>query len=184
MYHKGAIESYPLQVYASALLFSPTGSLIRQLFQHEVPEGMTIKLGMRDSWSACLQTLESYNGSVNSVAFSHNLAQLASALGDNTVKIWVASSSACLHTLEGYSNYVTSVAFSPDSTRLVLALNDQTVKIWDASSGPYLHTLEGHSGYVKLVASSHNSYQLASALTDKTVKIWDASSGACESGCR
>jgi hypothetical protein len=38
MYHKGAIEGYPLQTYASALLFSPTGSLIRQLFQREEPE--------------------------------------------------------------------------------------------------------------------------------------------------
>ncbi|KAF2022866.1 HET-domain-containing protein, partial [Setomelanomma holmii] len=33
MYHKGAIESYPLQTYVSALLFSPTGSLVRQQFQ-------------------------------------------------------------------------------------------------------------------------------------------------------
>ncbi|KAF1828673.1 HET-domain-containing protein [Decorospora gaudefroyi] len=31
MYHKGAIEGYPLQTYASALLFSPTGSLTRPL---------------------------------------------------------------------------------------------------------------------------------------------------------
>ncbi|KAF1830511.1 HET-domain-containing protein, partial [Decorospora gaudefroyi] len=43
MYHKGAIEGYPLQTYASALLFSPTGSLIRQLFQHEEPEAISIR---------------------------------------------------------------------------------------------------------------------------------------------
>jgi hypothetical protein len=35
MYHKGAIESYPFRTHASALLYSPTGSMIRQLFQHE-----------------------------------------------------------------------------------------------------------------------------------------------------
>ena len=43
MYPKGAIEGCSLQIYASALLFSPTGSLIRELFQHEETEG--IKLG-------------------------------------------------------------------------------------------------------------------------------------------
>ncbi|KAF2878163.1 NACHT domain-containing protein [Massariosphaeria phaeospora] len=43
MYHKGSIESYPLQLYASGLLFSPTGSAIRKLFQHEEPEGITVK---------------------------------------------------------------------------------------------------------------------------------------------
>jgi hypothetical protein len=43
MYHKGAIKGYPLQTYAAALLFSPTGSLIRQLFQHEEPKTISIR---------------------------------------------------------------------------------------------------------------------------------------------
>ncbi|KAF2628723.1 hypothetical protein BU25DRAFT_439225 [Macroventuria anomochaeta] len=72
MYHKGAIESYPLQTYASALLFSPTGSLIRHLFQHEEPQEITIRPAMSDGWSACLQTLESHSSSVRSVALSHD----------------------------------------------------------------------------------------------------------------
>jgi hypothetical protein len=37
MYHKGMIESSPLQAYASALLFSPSGSLVRKLYEHEEP---------------------------------------------------------------------------------------------------------------------------------------------------
>ena len=108
MYHKGAIESYPLQTYASALMFSPTGSRIRQLFQHEAPGKITLKPGMSDSWSACLQTLEGHSDRVNSVAFSHDSTRLASASFDRTVKIWDASSGACLQTLEGYSGYVKS----------------------------------------------------------------------------
>ncbi|KUJ15222.1 HET-domain-containing protein, partial [Mollisia scopiformis] len=104
MYHKGAIESYPLQTYASALLFSPIGSLIRQLFQHEEPKGITMKLAMSDNWGACLQTLEGHSDGVHSVAFSHNSAQLASASWDKTIKIWDASSGACLQTLEGHSD--------------------------------------------------------------------------------
>ncbi|KAF2749610.1 HET-domain-containing protein, partial [Sporormia fimetaria CBS 119925] len=61
MYHKGAIESYPLQLYGSALLFSPTDSVIRKLFQHENPEGITIRPAMSSGWSACLQTLEGHS---------------------------------------------------------------------------------------------------------------------------
>ncbi|KAF2818314.1 HET-domain-containing protein [Ophiobolus disseminans] len=61
MYHKGAIEGYPLQTYASALLFSPTDSLIRQLFQHEEPEGISVRPTLSDGWSACLQTLEGHS---------------------------------------------------------------------------------------------------------------------------
>jgi WD40 repeat protein len=87
IYYKGAIKGYPLQIYAAALLFSPTGSLIRQLFRHEEPETISIKLAPSDGWSACLQTLEGYSGGVSSVAFSHDSARLASALNDNTIKI-------------------------------------------------------------------------------------------------
>jgi WD40 repeat protein len=179
MYHKGAIKGYPLQTYASALLFSPTGSLIRQLFQHEEPEGISIRPAISNGWSACLQTLEGHSGPVSSVAFSHDSTRLASAFGDSTVKIWDTSSGACLQTLEGHSSYVSSVAFSHDSTRLASASGDSTVKIWDASSGACLQTLEGHSSYVCSVAFSHDSTWLASASGDSTVKIWDASSGAC-----
>ncbi|KAL5371063.1 hypothetical protein DPSP01_014517 [Paraphaeosphaeria sporulosa] len=108
MYHKGAIEGYPLQTYVSALLFSPTGSLIRQLFQHEEPKTISIRPALSDGWSACLQTLEGHGSGVISVAFSADSARLASASGDRTVKIWDASSGACLQTLEGHSSTVRS----------------------------------------------------------------------------
>ncbi|KAF2033038.1 hypothetical protein EK21DRAFT_98596 [Setomelanomma holmii] len=193
MYHKGAIEGYPLQIYASALLFSPTGSLIRQLFQHEGPNGITIRPAMSDGWSACLQTLEGHGESVSSVTFSHDSARLASASQDSTVKIWDVSTSACLQTLEGHSESVNSVAFSHDSARLASAYEDSTIKIWDASTGECLQTREGHNEQVisvafshdstqlavLVVAFSHDSTQLASASQDSTVKIWDAYSGAC-----
>ncbi|KAK7190547.1 Vegetative incompatibility protein HET-E-1-like protein 15 [Paraphaeosphaeria sporulosa] len=178
MYHQRAIESFPLQTYASALLFSPTASRIRQLFQHEEP-GITIKPGMSDSWSACLQTLEGHSGGVISVAFSPDSTQLASASSDTTVKIWEVSNGACLQTLEGHSGGVISVAFSSDSTRLASASEDTTVKIWEVSSGACLQTLEGHSGRVLSVAFSPDSTWLASASDDTTVKIWEVSSGAC-----
>jgi WD40 repeat protein len=178
MYHKQAIESYPLQTYASALLFSPTKSLVRQLFRHEEPDGIAVKPPMREGWSACLQTLEGHSSVVRSVAFSHDSARLASASSDSTVKIWDVSSGACLQTLKGYGD-VDSVAFSHDSARLASASWDRTVKIWDASSGACLQTLEGHSHWVRSVAFSHDSARLASASSDETVKIWDASSGAC-----
>ena len=179
MYHQRAIESFPLQIYISALLFSPTASQIRQLFQHEEPEGITIKLGMGDSWSACLQTFEGHSSTVRSVVFSHNSTRLASASSDNTVKIWDANSGACLQTLKGHSEQVSSVAFSYDSTQLASGSDDSTVKIWDANSGACLQTLKGHSEQVSSVAFSYDSTQLASGSDDSTVKIWDANSGAC-----
>ncbi|EOA82641.1 uncharacterized protein SETTUDRAFT_22619 [Exserohilum turcica Et28A] len=179
MYHKEAIENYPLQAYASALLFSPANSIVRRLFQHEEPRGVTIKPAMSNGWSACLQTLEGHSSGITSVTFSHDSTRLASASEDSTVKIWDASSGMCVHTLQGHDDAVVSVAFSHDSTRLASASEDRTVKIWNVSSGMCVHTLEGYSDSVRSVAFSHDSTRLASASGDSTVKIWDASSGTC-----
>ncbi|KAF7505108.1 hypothetical protein GJ744_001248 [Endocarpon pusillum] len=179
MYHKQAIEISPLQVYASALLFSPAGSLIRRIYKEEEPKWIMIKGGIEDQWSICLQTLEGHSDSVTSVAFSHDSAQLASASYDGTVKVWDASSSECLQTLRCHSNWVHSVAFSHDSVRIASASDDSTIMVWDTSSGECLQTLEGHSGGVNSVAFSHDSAQLASASDDHTVKVWDVSSSKC-----
>ncbi|KAF1922910.1 HET-domain-containing protein [Didymella exigua CBS 183.55] len=135
MYHKGVIESYPLQTYASALLFSPTGSVTRILFQHEEPRRITIKPAMSDGWSACLQTLEGHSSSV-----------------------WDASSGACLQTLEGHSSIVSSVAFSHDSSKLASASWDKTVKVWDASSGTCLQTLNIGKTLHSLSFDSNSSF--------------------------
>ncbi|KAF2266550.1 NACHT-domain-containing protein [Lojkania enalia] len=80
MSHKSAIQNNPLQAYASALIFSPTRSLIRGLFKSEEPDWITIKPTMQDKWSPCLSTLEGHSGSVNSVAFSPDSARLASGV--------------------------------------------------------------------------------------------------------
>jgi WD40 repeat protein len=176
MYHKEAIQGYPLQTYASALLFSPADSLVRRLYQQEAPEEVCIRPMLSNSWSACLQTLEGHSSWVYSVAFSHDSTRLASASWDSTVKIWDVSSGECLRTLEGHSDYVNSVAFSHDSTRLASASSDNTlklrdhdstVKIWDAGSGACLQTLEGYSS---IVSSANLVSILALLNTTETVR--------------
>ena len=129
MYHIQAIQNSPLQVYVSALIFSPDRSLIRSYFKEEEPKWIPIKPAIGDQWSECLQTLKGHSRGVRSVAFSHDSARLASASYDRTVKIWDASSGECLPTLEGHSDVVWSVAFSHDSARLASASDDKTVKI-------------------------------------------------------
>jgi WD40 repeat protein len=175
MYHKGAIESYPLQTYTSALLFSPTQSLVKQLFQHEEPDQCTVTPPMSDNWSACLQTLEGHSSMVSSMAFSHDSAMLAST-SYKTVNIWDAASGARLQTLTGHAGDVSSVTFARNSTKLASVSSD-TVKIWDASSGACLKTFEGH----KNVAFSHDLAIMASAPYN-TIEIWESSEvgkGAC-----
>ncbi|KAL2890555.1 Vegetative incompatibility protein HET-E-1 [Ceratocystis lukuohia] len=179
LFYAGVIEIAPLQVYVSALIFSPTNSLIRRMFSHEEPDWIELKPKVEANWDACLRTVEGHDDTVTSVVFSNDEQRLASGSWDNTVKIWDATSGACLHTLEGHHSYVASVAFSDDGHRLASGSWDRTIKIWHATSGACLQTLEGHHQEVTSVVFSNDGHRLASGSYDNTVKIWDATSGAC-----
>ncbi|RSL86770.1 hypothetical protein CDV31_016354 [Fusarium ambrosium] len=98
--NKRPIEIAPLQAYASALVFSPEHSLIRELNKKDEPDWMASKPRMEADWNACLQTLEGHGDGVWSVAFSADGERLASASGDETVKIWDAAMGACVQTLD------------------------------------------------------------------------------------
>ncbi|KAL2887438.1 Vegetative incompatibility protein HET-E-1 [Ceratocystis lukuohia] len=177
--HGGILDVAPLQVYVSALIFSPTNSLTRHNFSHELPGWIDLSPRVEKSWNSCLQTLEGHDYWVTSVVFSTDGQQLASGSGDKKVKIWDATSGACLHTLEGHHRGVASAVFSHDGQRVASGSWDKTVKIWDAASGACLQTLEGHSSWVTSVAFSNDGQRLASGSADNTIKIWDAASGAC-----
>ncbi|KAH6883570.1 NACHT domain-containing protein, partial [Thelonectria olida] len=82
--HTRAVEIAPLQVYASALVFSPARSLVRELFKEEAPKWIISKPPMEADWNACLQTLEGHSNTVNSVVFSADSRRLASGSGDKT----------------------------------------------------------------------------------------------------
>ncbi|OHW95967.1 vegetative incompatibility protein het-e-1 [Colletotrichum incanum] len=84
---------------------SPRRSMIRELFCREEPGWMVTKPVMEDEWDACLQTLEGHSDSVNSVAFSGDGMQLASASDDRTVKVWDAATGQCLRTLNDIPHY-------------------------------------------------------------------------------
>ncbi|KAK3359697.1 beta transducin-like protein HET-E2C [Lasiosphaeria hispida] len=173
------VEQAPLQAYASALVFAPTGSLVRKQFKAEESYWISTAPAVEAEWNACLQTLEGHSSWVRSVAFSPDGRRLASGSDDNAIKIWDTASGRCLETLEGHSSWVWSVAFSPDGRRLASGSDDKAIKIWDMASGRCLETLEGHSSSVLSVAFSPDGRRLASGLGDKAIKIWDMASGRC-----
>ncbi|KAH7302855.1 WD40-repeat-containing domain protein, partial [Stachybotrys elegans] len=82
--------------------------------------------------------LEGHRDAVRSVVFSPDAKHLASASGDNTVRLWDAATGQCLQTLEGHRDAVNSVVFSPDAKHLASASLDKTVRLWDAATGQCL----------------------------------------------
>ncbi len=66
---------------------------------------------------------------------------LASASGDQTVRLWDRHTGACLQLLQGYMNNVPSVCFSPDGSVLASGSSDHAVRLWDRYTGACLRLL-------------------------------------------
>jgi WD40 repeat protein len=133
LYNRGIIENAPLQVYVSALVFCPSMSKIRTLFQHQQPSWISTCPLVEENWNPCLQTLEGHTDSIWSITFSPDGQRLASSSRDKSIRIWDAETGALQQTLEiGIS--LAKLSFSPDDHSLItelgcIALNQSSVSI-------------------------------------------------------
>ena len=98
---------------------------------------------------------------------------MASASGDNTIRLWDPVTGASHGTLEGHSDSVRAVVFSPDGQLLASASDDTTIRLWDPAIGASRGTLECHSDLIDAVVFSPDGQLLASASEDNTVRLWD-----------
>lgn len=115
------------------------------------------------------------------LAFHPDGTLLAIPSGDNSIRVWDASSGREVLILRGHTARVLAVAFSPDGRRLASTSEDKTVRVWDTTTGQELLHLGGHRERVIGVDFSPDGQRLASVsgATDKRgeVKVWDAASG-------
>ena len=121
--------------------------------------------------------LEGHTRAVKTVSFSPDGKRIVSGSGDETIRIWDATTGKELETLEGHTAGVTSVSFSPDGKRIVSGSSDNTIRIWDATTGKEFETLKGHTADVETVSFSPDGKRIVSGSWDNTIRIWDATTG-------
>ena len=138
--NRAIIEEAPLQVYVSALVFSPAESLIREFYLHQVPNWVN-KLPATDiGWGTCVENLDP-NGATGAIAFSPDGRYLACAVNtintndeDHVIKLWDAATGVLHSTLEGHQNYINALAFLHDGA-LASCSQDKTLRVWEPVTG-------------------------------------------------
>lgn len=157
-------------------------------------DGQTLASGSTDHkiklWDMrtgeCIKTLCGHTDWVWAVAFAPliesqdsknpaNLPTLISGDGNNTLKLWNASTGQCLKTWFGHTAHIQSIVFSPDSKLLCSGVSDGTMRLWDAPSGAHLKAVQASDYRILAVAFSSDQQILAAA--SKTLTLWNIRTG-------
>jgi WD40 repeat protein len=158
--HGSIVQKAPLQLYASALVFTPKNSMIRTQFYEKRLPFIKSAQGSTSQWDRLRQTLEGHKGSVRSLAFSPSdqdspgSMKLASTSTDGTVRLWdpimgeeKLKFRSNEHTPSSSSEPETRhyfTAFSPDGKAFASSIGCSVddIKVFDVASGKVKNTLK------------------------------------------
>ncbi len=139
--------------------------------------------GVLSVWSCddgrLLETVETGQGAVMSVACRADAVMVATGGEDGTVKVWTAEPLRVVATLTGHGGEVSDLAWSPDGTALASTSGDHEGRVWDVAAGQTRVVLRGHKGLVKAVDFSPDGARLVTSAWEGEIRMWDAASGEC-----
>lgn len=137
-------------------------------------------------WVKEKNRLEGHSGWVGSLSFSHDGKIIASANGDNTIKLWKRDGSI-IDTLVGHEKGVKSVSFHPREQILVSSSLDGTVRLWKKQNDKWKEdetwrktskcSKDNKSVPVRVVSFSPDGKFIAVGSDDETVKICELDDG-------
>ncbi|KAJ4137189.1 hypothetical protein NW768_002770 [Fusarium equiseti] len=183
LFNGGVIEIAPLQVYASALVFSPVQSAVRRHFRNEAPDWITKMPVVDDEWDSCIQVLEGHKWELTAITFSADDLWLATGSDDGTLKIWDAATGVCVQSFQSEANYIDSIIHSASQGWLSLGhyrdnkARVTIIKVWNPEKNNFRAMTE--SGYYDVVVSalSPDGKWLACTTNGPIIKVWNVETG-------
>ncbi|MEM6592940.1 MAG: WD40 repeat domain-containing protein, partial [Cyanobacteria bacterium P01_C01_bin.73] len=122
-------------------------------------------------WMSERNRLSGHEGHVLGVTYSPDGELIATASGDQTVKLW-AKDGQLLHTFAGNATTF-GVAFHPQLPLLAATNLDGSLQIWELESKTLMQTIQAHNGAAWSLAFSPTGEFLVSGGADHHAKVWN-----------
>lgn len=156
---------------------SPDGSVVA--ITQDLEGDLGIERGV-NLWDVATGTetgirLGNHASNINQVAYSPEMARIATASSDGTVRLWDASSGELLHApFTDHGGRVLSVAFSPDGRVLATGGFDRRIFLYDLRNDkPIGEALVGHNNWIRSLYFSPQGEFLYSGATDGEIIRWN-----------
>ncbi|KAJ5629800.1 WD40 repeat-like protein [Penicillium herquei] len=172
--NRSPVETFPLQIYISAIMFSPTE--IQKKFQAEMFRSIVLKSPMEPGWGACTQTIDYSTSGRADWAVSPDCKVFATPSFGKEIKIWDFETGRLLESFDGYY-FTADLALSSDGRLSMTDRKDPGIKVRDLRSGKFLDGFEGFSNRVLSMCYTSQDY-LATGHAGSDIRVWTAD-GTC-----
>ncbi|OBS29574.1 hypothetical protein FPOA_03512 [Fusarium poae] len=173
------VDHAPLQIYVSAVLFSPTDITIRPLLDSYMPPWIQQPPKNENRWTHEVCILNGHTDITTAMSFSPTGNLLASSTVDGTTILWDYATGTELSKLEG-DGWVVCVSVSWDGKFIALGFKEEnTVVVRDILSGSRV-ILQDHEQPVRFTIFSPKDNNILvsvfSICDEQTLTIWDVKS--------
>ncbi|GIJ90841.1 hypothetical protein Asppvi_009805 [Aspergillus pseudoviridinutans] len=173
---RSSIEAAPLQIYCG-LVFTPRRSVLREIFQRDIPAWFERLPRVEGNWSPLEQTLQ-HPLWVGRVAVSPSGSLLAVACAGRGSFLWNTATGQLIMD-NGHGDDVVNLAFVDDGSKLAEACSNGAVRLWDTSTGQMLRAF-GHSSRIESAAFSFGSPALACTADGPNIRVENLDTGETE----